>query len=170
MSWLARFMRVNSRVSPTRRKLCVMPYRIPPLGTPSLSAIQRKAMHVPMAPRVISNGIAGAKLTSALHLTTFWIAEPMRGAPIPIVSLDISLIGSTELVRTCLQIPSGQPHPARGLGPFDGEMLQSLPARGLGPLPYPMPPKRPMVVPEITRFTSHRVTELEWSGPYAGRR
>jgi hypothetical protein len=117
MSWLARFMRVNSRVSPTRRRLCVMPYRIPPLGTPSLSAIQRKAMHVPMAPRVISNGIARAKLTSALHLTTFWIAEPMRGAPIPIVSLDISLIGSTELVRTCLQIRSGQPHPARGLAP-----------------------------------------------------
>jgi len=41
-------------------------YRIVWLGAASLSAIERETMHVPMAPRVISNGIARAKLTSAL--------------------------------------------------------------------------------------------------------
>jgi hypothetical protein len=42
-------------------------YRIVWLGVPPLSAIQREAMHVPTAPRVISNGTTRAKLTSALH-------------------------------------------------------------------------------------------------------
>jgi hypothetical protein len=69
-------------------------YRIVWLGAASLSAIQREAMHVPMAPRVISNGIAGAKLTSALH------PDAVRGAHArkahPILSLDISLIGSSS--------------------------------------------------------------------------
>jgi hypothetical protein len=42
-------------------------YRIVRLRVSPLKAIQREAMHVPTAPRVISNGITRAKLTSALH-------------------------------------------------------------------------------------------------------
>ena len=50
-----------------------------------LKAIPREAMHVPTAPRVISNGITRAKLTSALHtggVSGRLTGNPMRGRPI----------------------------------------------------------------------------------------